>query len=198
MKKNIKWAAAALAFILFIAGAYLLYDKLSSSYDAVKETTNSAGGSRQQNEKDENSGRPEAPDFTVTDYAGRAVKLSDMRGKPTVINFWASWCHFCKTEMPDFEKIYRQYGDKINFMMINATDGRGETVDTAKSFIESGGYTFPVYFDTAYEAVSVFGVRGFPMTFFIDENGRAVNAISGAANYSRLEKTIKQLLGEAE
>ena len=62
---------------------------------------------------------PLAPDFTVEDTDGNKYKLSDFRGKPVIVNFWASWCGPCKMEMPDFEELYKQYGEEINFLMVN-------------------------------------------------------------------------------
>ena len=92
-----------------------------------------------------------APDFTVLDYDGKEVKLSAFKGKPVVLNFWASWCGPCKSEMPDFNEIYQEYKDQICFMMVNLTDGTQETMEKAKAYVDGQGYSFPVYFDTKSE-----------------------------------------------
>ena len=70
-----------------------------------------------------------APDFTVLDKDGNTVRLSEKFGKPIVINFWATWCPPCKQELPDFDKLCKEYGDRIVFMMVNLTDGYRDTVD---------------------------------------------------------------------
>lgn len=132
----------------------------------------------------------EAPDFTVTDGDGKEVKLSDFRGKPVVLNFWASWCGPCKSEMPAFDEKYRQLGEEVVFMMVNATDGGRETVETAKKFIAESGYSFPVYYDTAYEANYFYGVSALPTTFFIDAEGYAVGYTSGAMSEDFLQQCI--------
>ena len=115
-----------------------------------------------------------APDFTVYDKDGNAVKLSDLRGKPVVLNFWASWCGPCKAEMPAFQQIYEKYEGKVEFMMVNLTDGARETVEGASAFIQKQGYTFPLYFDTEMQAAIAYSVYSIPVTCFIGENGEAV------------------------
>ena len=69
-----------------------------------------------------------APDFTVYDRNGQPVRLSDMFGKPIVLKFWASWCGPCRSEMPDFDEVYRLLGDEVVFMLVNLTDGEVETM----------------------------------------------------------------------
>lgn len=80
-----------------------------------------------------------APDFPVLDADGNIVRLSDMFGKPVVINFWATWCPPCKRELPDFYRLCREYGDRVVFMMVNLTDGRRDTVDGTKNLFRRKG-----------------------------------------------------------
>lgn len=80
-----------------------------------------------------------APDFPVLDADGNIVRLSDMFGKPVVINFWATWCPPCKRELPDFDRLCREYGDRVVFMMVNLTDGRRDTVDGTKNLFRRKG-----------------------------------------------------------
>lgn len=134
-----------------------------------------------------------APDFTMLDYDGNEVKLSDLKGKPVVLNFWASWCGPCKSEMPDFDEIYQEYKGKISFMMVNLTDGVQETMDSAKQYVEGQGYSFPVYFDTKSEGAIAYGVYSIPTTFFIDANGDVVAYASGALSREGLQKGIDMI-----
>ena len=115
-----------------------------------------------------------APDFTVVDAEGKEYKLSDFEGKPVILNFWASWCGPCKSEMPDFEEVYLEYKDRIHFLMVNLTDGYQETIDSAQKLITEKGYTFPVYFDTKLEAANAYYVYSIPQTFFIDKEGNLI------------------------
>ena len=134
-----------------------------------------------------------APDFTVLDYDGKEVKLSAFKGKPVVLNFWASWCGPCKSEMPDFNEIYQEYKDQICFMMVNLTDGTQETMEKAKAYVDGQGYSFPVYFDTKSEGAIAYGVYSIPTTFFIDANGDVVAYASGALSKEGLQQGIDMI-----
>ena len=136
-----------------------------------------------------------APDFTAYDLEGNAVSLSGFRGKPVILNFWASWCGPCKSEMPDFQEKYGQYGEEIHFLMVNLTDGSQETVETAQGFVDGQGYTFPVYFDTDYSGAMSYGVNAVPATYFIDEEGNLVAYGKGALTGETLQRGIDMLLG---
>ena len=136
-----------------------------------------------------------APDFTVLDKDGNTVRLSDKFGKPVVINFWATWCPPCKQELPDFDKLCKEYGDRVVFMMVNLTDGYRDTVDGTKRFVSGKGYTFPVYFDTKDNAASAYNVSSIPQTTFIDANGNIYTTRIGAMNEATLRIYLNALLG---
>jgi thiol-disulfide isomerase/thioredoxin len=137
-----------------------------------------------------------APDFTVYNKEGNPVRLSDMIGKPIVLNFWASWCGPCKMEMPDFEEAYRELGDDVVFMIVNLTDGTYETMASAQAFINSMGYTFPVYFDLTEDAAYTYGIVSIPTTYFIGARGDLVAYAQGALDYETLLYGISMIYNE--
>ena len=190
-----------LAFVLLIGGASVLYSQLSKDFapgDIVEDETQGQvsdgqaadGGGTAGSSEEESVPEPQpAPDFTMVDAAGNSVKLSDHFGKPIVLNFWASWCGPCKSEMPDFEEVYQAQGDDIQFLMVNVTGGR-ETLESAKAFIEESGYTFPVFFDTEAEGAMTYGTYSIPMTFFINSDGNLVAYVQGMTSADVLEQGI--------
>ena len=172
-KKGI--VVALVLFVTMLGGAFFLYDKLTDEYDPSQMIVADSGEMSGEVEKGaEDAQRYEkiiAPDFTVYDLEGNAVKLSDFYGKPLIINFWASWCGPCQMEMPEFQAAYDEYGDEINFVIVNMTDGSRETVESASDYIEDSGYNFPVYYDTDMDAAATYGVYTLPVTYFADSEG---------------------------
>jgi peroxiredoxin len=173
VKKKLTLAAALLAFAAFMAASYFGYGSLSRGA--------SAGVSR---------AKTKAPDFTVTDSSGKQVKLSDLRGKPTVVNFWATWCPPCRGEMPHFDEAYREIGGEVNFMMVDLVGG-GETPGKAKKFVADQGFTFPVYFDETGEAARRYEVSAIPTSLFVDAEGNLAATSVGAINKQSLMDGIK-------
>lgn len=179
-------------FILLIVGASVLYnflgDKIETEPFAVQEQE-SENMSEEQKEIEANP----APDFTVTDENGNEHKLSDFIGKPVILNFWASWCGPCKSEMPDFDDAYQKYKDEIHFLMVNLTDGSRETVETASSYIREQGYSFPVYYDTKSEAMMTYSVYSVPATYFINKDGNIIAGAQGAISKENLQTGIDMI-----
>lgn len=223
MKGNKTFFVLALVFVLLLGGAYVLYQRLSagqtsdnlaiagsssqngesssssSSAPDRSSSAQSASGSTgsQSSQSSQEEEEPEltpAPDFTVYDKDGNEVHLSDFAGKPIVLNFWASWCSPCKSEMPDFHQAYLDYGEEVQFLMVNMTDGSRETVDSASAFIEEQGYTFPVFYDTGYDAALTYGAYALPTTYFIDAEGYAVAWAQSALSAENLQKGLDMIL----
>ncbi|TGY43833.1 TlpA family protein disulfide reductase [Clostridium sartagoforme] len=137
----------------------------------------------------------EANDFEVYDEEGSRVKLSDYKGsKPVVINIWASWCGPCKAEMPYFEDAINKYSDKVEFLMINLTDGQRETKEKALKFLKDNNLEMDILFDLDYSAANAYNIRGIPRTIFIDKVGNIIYDREGALNDEILETNIKKLI----
>ena len=135
-----------------------------------------------------------APDFTVYDYEGNAVKLSDFRGKPIVLNFWARNCIYCTMEMPDFQAAYEKYGEDVVFLMVCFTSFSDRGVEYEKAYIDENGYTFPVYYDTEDSAVRRYGISSIPQTFFINRDFDLYTYIPGMASAELLERCIGYII----
>ena len=172
--------------ILWIAGLALLIVVAVIAYNALKEKVSPDDSIPPVSASDKQA----APDFTMIDWDGNSVKLSDMKGKPVVLNFWASWCPPCKSEMPDFETVYKELGGDVQFMMVDLTDGQRETKEIGAAYIESQGYTFPVYFDTLQEGSYAYNIRSIPTTVFIDKDGNIVKEVTGAMSETALRNGI--------
>lgn len=169
-----------IGLVVLIGGASILYNTF-------------AGGDSADNAQSEVE-KSLVPDFVVYDIDGKEVKLSDFKGKPVVVNFWASWCGPCKSEMPDFDEKAKELEGKVQFLMINVTDGSQETVESASQFIKGEGYTFPVFYDTAMNASSTYGATSLPMTFFIDAEGYGIARAVGAIDSATLQQGIDMIL----
>jgi thiol-disulfide isomerase/thioredoxin len=183
MGSRTKTIAAVVIFAAFIGAAVLAYSFLSARADSPEVLSEPGAVSAEAN-------KIAAPDFTVQDAAGNEVKLSDMQGKPVVVNFWASWCPPCKSEMPEFDKVCAELGGEVSFMMVDLTDDARETVETGAAYVAEQGFTFPVYYDTTGEAAATYGISAIPTTVFIDKDGNIITGAQGAINEETLRKGI--------
>ena len=119
------------------------------------------------------------PNFTVYDRDGNEIDLESYLGKPVVINFWATWCPYCVAELSDFDSIAGEYSDRVNFMFIDVTDGRRETVEKALAYLEEGGYENIVsVFDTRGNASGLFRIRSLPTTIYLNSDGTFYDYLS--------------------
>ena len=178
MKKFIPLIISVLAVAIIAAIIFIVISPMSKD-DFV-----------QNNIPDDNPEKTQATDFTVYDDNDRAVTLSSMQGKPTVVNFWATWCGYCTLEMPDFEICYNDYKDEVNFMMVNLTN-ETETKQKASAFISDNGYTFPVYFDRDLSAYSAYNLTSIPRTLIILADGTLMYEHVGAMDRITLTSKIE-------
>lgn len=195
MNNKIKLLLGILIFAVVIVGAYVAYDKLSDDYkpDVFPSTTANDEESQNAESATEPVYEP-APDFTVIDKDGKEHKLSDFKGKPVVLNFWASWCSPCKMEMPDFNEKYKTLGNEIQFMIVNLTNGyNGEDFETATAFMKNQGYEFPVFYDVNEDAGSKYYTYSIPVTYFIDSDGLLIAQARGAIDAETLQKGIDMI-----
>lgn len=108
-----------------------------------------------------------APDFTLTDSAGKAFKLSELRGKPVVLNFWATWCPPCRAEMPELQSASERLAGEVAIVGVN----QGESAEQVLTFAQQLGLTFPMPLDGKMEVSREYLARSLPTTYFIDREG---------------------------
>ena len=128
-------------------------------------------------------------DIRIFDKNGNEVKLSDFEGRPMILNFWATWCGYCVQEMPDFEDAFKEYGDEIQFLIVNTDDGIGD----GEKFIADKGYSFPTYYDLEYNAAITYGISGIPRTIAIDADGNIRYNRAGMVDAATLESIIDMI-----
>ena len=121
-------------------------------------------------------GSPEAPAFTLERLDGEGeLSLESLRGRPVVLNFWASWCGPCKDEAPLLEEASKRWAGKVAFVGIDVKDFRGD----ARKFLDRYGVTYPNVYDGKGSTIGRYGVTGYPETYFIDADGRVRYRIAG-------------------
>ena len=134
--------------------------------------------------------REDAPNITITDSEGNTHTLEEFRGKPVVLNFWASWSGPSQRELAMFQSAYDDYKNQVHFLMINTVSDERETREKAEKMIADGGYTFPVYYDTDASAANAFGVKTLPTSYFVDANGKAIAYAAGELNRYNFERGL--------
>lgn len=133
----------------------------------------------------------QAPDFTGELIDGTSITLSELQGKPVIINFWATWCGPCVKEMPAFERLKDDFGDKIGIIAVNCGDDAG----TVKDFVEENGYTFPVVLDEEYSISMLYPTNSIPYTVVVDAEGRVTHISTGALDADTMYERYKEALG---
>ncbi|MDD5240905.1 MAG: TlpA disulfide reductase family protein [Sulfuricella sp.] len=134
-----------------------------------------------------------APDIQVVLLDGRQVRLEDLRGKVVLVNFWATWCPYCRHEMPDMARFYRDYHAQGFEILALSQD---DTAEPVRRFLASEDYRFPVAMAETGHAAAFDGVSRLPTSFLIDRQGRVRHKISGQVHYSRLKDLAVPLLAK--
>ena len=178
---------------------------LSSAVGSVSPQQTEAAESAEPEASPQASQRPvvPAPDFTLTDQYGNTHTLSDYKGKTVFLNFWATWCGPCKSEMPDIQKLYEDYGKNGGDLVVfgvasprteqNPYTNEG-TQEEVEQFLEDNGYTFPVVMDLTGETLYYYAISAFPTTFMIDSNGNVYGYVPGALTGDIMESIVQQTM----
>ena len=182
MKNKIKLGVLLGVFLAVIGTAlvsnYLLRNKVESDLSGFAEPDYMSVLTNNENLE-------EAIGFSMTDSNGNKVNLNDFisQGRPIVLNFWASWCPPCTSEMPYFNKVFLEKGKDVQFMMVNL----GEPPHIGANFVKEKNFSFPVFFDIYEEGAYEYKINAIPLTLFINREGIIALKVPGSLS----EKTLR-------
>ena len=137
-------------------------------------------------------GQP-APDFTLPQLDGTQLRLSDLRGKPVIVNFWASWCGPCRDEIPQLVALHRQHATDLTIVGVDLQEDAG----SVRSFVNDFGMSYPVVLDTHGATIRPYHITGPPTSVFIDASGTVRKIVLGPLAGSDLEADIAAIAGPA-
>ena len=153
---------------------------LGSSQLFAQETRNPSINYKAVPKLEEIKDHPAAPDFTLANPDGKKLSLKDYRGKLVFLNFWATWCEFCREEMPAMERLYQEFkGKGFEILAVNVKDKRSD----ALAFVKKLKLSYPIMMDPEGEIGLLYGAFGMPTTYLIDENGLVVARLWGPADW---------------
>ncbi len=132
-----------------------------------------------------------APDLTLRRLDGEELSLSDLRGQPVMLNFWATWCPPCRAEIPALEQVWREGGSDVMVIGVNVQ----ENPAVVEAFVIDYGMSYPVVLDPDGEAARLYRVRAFPTTYFIDGQGRIARVFSGPLTEPLIYTYLTDLAG---
>ena len=182
--------------ILMLTGKMNAVSGALSSTETQEEATEAESESEEEEEAAEKVKTIPAIDFTLKDQYGNTHTLSDYKGKTVFLNFWATWCSPCRAEMPDIQKLYEEFQQEEEDIVILGVAapnlGREKSEEGIKGFLEENGYTYPVVMDTEAEAFQAYGINSFPTTFMIDKDGNVFGYIPGQLS----EETMRDIIGQ--
>lgn len=189
------------AVLLIIMGIMTLtgfYGRTSAkkNTEEKKAETSEKTDSSAKNGADTSEELTAASDFTLKDQYGRQHHLSDYKGKTIFLNFWATWCGPCRSELPDIQKLYEAHGrNKEDLIVLGvATPGLGKEKDQKgiARFLKDRGYTYPVLMDPTGDIMANYYIQAYPTTFMIHSDGKVFSYVPGALSYKDMEDFVNQ------
>ncbi len=198
------YASKAGAVLMIFMGIFMVTGQMNTvtgylseiSLADGQETAKEEGLPQREGSAQEDNVLP-AIDFTLQDQFGKTHTLSEYKGKTVFLNFWATWCHWCVTEMDDIQKLYEEYqaaGDDSVVILGIAAPGYGQegTEEEIAAFLEENGYTYPVVMDEGGNVFTSYGVYSYPTTFMIDKDGNVFGYAPGMLTEDMMRSIIEQ------
>ena len=134
-----------------------------------------------------------APAFALTSLDGKKVSLADYKGRPVLVNFWATWCGPCKVEMPWFEQFRKQYASQ-GFEILGLADDADAGKDAISKVAVKSGVTYPILLTDGKVQDAYGGLEVLPMSFYVDRNGVIVEQTAGLGSKDQIEANIKKTI----
>lgn len=134
----------------------------------------------------------DAPLFRLSGLDGKEYALADFRGRPVVLTFFTTWCPYCAKELPVLDKLYREYQEKADLIVLGIDLQEPEGV--VRKFTEAVGVSFPVLLDTKGETGYLYRILGLPTLFFIDPQGKIADMILGGTDEATLRRKLDRIL----
>lgn len=132
-----------------------------------------------------------APDFQLSTLEGETIRLSDLRGRPVIINFWATWCPPCRAEMPAFVREYKRYKDEgLVILAVNQAESPAQVIP----FRQKYGITFPILMDERQQVAGLYRIRALPSTYFVDPFGTIQDMVIGGMNEATVRARVQHLM----
>ncbi|PEB56815.1 thiol:disulfide interchange protein [Bacillus pseudomycoides] len=189
------WRKLTIVIVLLCLAGYAVYEQSGKNKKQLsEEPVKSEAAMKEVIAKNGIEVGKIAPDFELSKLDGTTVKLSDLKGKKVILNFWATWCGPCQQEMPDMEAFYKTYKDDVEILAVNYTvSERANGEEKVKQFAKEKGLTFPVLLDKDISATTTYKVITIPTSYFVDTKGVIQDKFIGPMTQKEMEKRIEKL-----
>lgn len=177
--------------------------QLQQNSDDTETIESTAEQTEEQSETSQKSDSIPAPDFTLSDQFGNVHTLSEYKGKVVFLNFWTTWCGYCKEEMPDIQQLYEEYGQNQGDLVVLGVANpksvlfpNGADVEQSEivQFLADAGYTYPTVMDTTGDIFAEYGISSFPFTLMIDRDGNVFGYVGGMLTKEQMEQIVQQTM----
>ncbi|MFL0403666.1 TlpA family protein disulfide reductase [Bacillus nitratireducens] len=189
------WRKLTIIVVLLCLAGYAAYDQFGKKDQVVQERpAKSEAAMKEMIARNGIEIGKSAPDFELTKLDGAKVKLSDLKGKKVILNFWATWCGPCQQEMPDMEAFYKEHKDNVEILAINYTPSeKGGGEEKVRNFAKEKGITFPILLDKNIDVTTAYKVITIPTSYFIDTKGVIQDKFIGPMTQKEMEKRVAKL-----
>lgn len=189
------WRKLTIIVVLLCLAGYAAYEQFGNKDQAVQgKQEKSEAAMKEMIASNGIEVGKSAPNFELTKLDGTNVKLSDLKGKKVILNFWATWCGPCQQEMPDMEAFYKEHKENVEILAINYTPSeKGGREEKVSNFAKEKGITFPILLDKNIDVTTAYKVITIPTSYFIDTKGVIQDKFIGPMTQKEMEKRIAKL-----